>query len=97
MDRDYAGRIRLAPALGAIRFGETDPLALTDRLCAALGASIISREFLTWVERVDLASAEGPVVLFNDEDGSSHLELPALDRTARERVVALLREAGFVP
>lgn len=79
----------------AVRFGLADRSALTAALCAALRAQREDRQTILWVERVDLASVEGPVVLFHDEDGTSHLELPELDASARQRVFALLEAAGF--
>lgn len=87
--------MRFDPDLGAIWFETADQAALTDQLCAALGADIAARKFITWVERVDMLTEEGPIVLFNDEDGASHIELPELDMPSRERIATRLRAAGL--
>ena len=83
------------PDGGVVWFGLADRSALTHAICAALGARTEDRRTILWVERIDLASREGPVVLFHDEDGTSHLELPELDAGARHRVIAQLEAAGF--
>ena len=46
-------------------------------------------------ERVDLRAGDCTMPLFNDEDGSSHLELTHLLADDRVRVRALLAAHGF--
>lgn len=88
-------QMRIDPDLGAIWFGSANPAALTAKLRAVLGADIAARRMLIWTERVDLETEEGHLVLFHDEDGSSHLELLSLEASARQRIVARLEAAGF--
>jgi hypothetical protein len=86
--------LRVAEDGGAVFFGMVDRKTLIETLCELLGATIEGRHMLVWVERVELRTDLGPLVLFNDEDGSSHPEMTAIDAATRVALVARLQAAA---